>query len=128
MRPPLALAALVWLAAACASIDAKTTQYVGAPRFAPSDAKTVQILRAEPTQPHDKLGEVMLEVPTEPGPPVEEIEQRLREEAATLGASAVVVVFDRMQPVGAFVSGGWYTRTVDVVEERKIVGVAIRTR
>jgi hypothetical protein len=128
MRPPLALAALVWLAAACASIDATTTQYVGAPRFGPSDPKTVQILRDAPKQPHDRLGEVVLDVPTEPGPPVEEIEQRLREEAAALGATGVVVVFDRMQPVGAFVSGGWYTRTVDVVEARKIVGVAIRDR
>jgi hypothetical protein len=128
MRPPLALAALVWLAAACASINATTTQYVGAPRFGPSDPKAVQILRAEPKEAHDKLGEVVLEVPVDPGPPVDEIEQRLRAEAATLGATAVVVVFDRMQPVGAFVSGGWYTRTVDIMEERKIVGVAIRDR
>ena len=83
MRQPLVLAALV-----------------GAPHFAPTDPKTVEIMRSE----------------------------RLRDEGAKLGASAVVVVFNKVQPNGAYVTGGWYTRSVQVTEGRKIVGVAIRNR
>ena len=128
MRQPLVLVALAWLTAACSSVDSQTTQYVGAPHFAPSDPKTVEIMRSEPKQPFDQLGEIVVDASVEPAPPIAEIEQRLREEAAKLGASAVVVVFDRVQPNGAYVTGGWYTRSVQVTEGRKIVGVAIRNR
>lgn len=128
MRQPLVLAALVWLAAACTSLDSQTTQYVGAPRFQPTDPKTVEITRAEPKQPFDQLGEIVIDASVEPAPPINEIEQRLREEGAKLGATAVVVVHDKVQPDGAYVTGGWYTRSVQVTEGRKIVGVAIRNR
>jgi hypothetical protein len=128
MRLSPALAALGWLVAACTSLDSQTTQYVGAPHFAPTDPKTVEILRVPPQQEVDQLGEIVVDASIEPAPPIAEIEQRLREEAAKLGASAVVVVFDRVQPNGAYVTGGWYTRSVQVTEGRKIVGVAIRNR
>jgi hypothetical protein len=122
----LLLAALVCMLVSCATIDATTTQYVGAPRFPPSNPASVEILRTEPMRPHVRLGEIVIDASTEPAPPVTEVEAKLRAEAGKLGADAVVVVVDRVQPVGAFVSGPWFGRDVDVFKGRKLVGVAIK--
>ena len=122
------LVALACLLVSCASIDATTTQYVGAPHFPPSNPAAVEILRTEPMRPHERLGEVVVDASTEPAPPIAEVEDKLRAEAAKLGADAVVVVVDRVQPVGAFVSGPWWGRDVDVIKGRKVVGVAIKYR
>ncbi|HJY76299.1 MAG TPA: hypothetical protein VKE95_06680 [Burkholderiales bacterium] len=104
--------AFVLMLASCAYVDATTTQYVGVPRFPPSDPKTVQILRGEPMQPHDRLGEILLDISVEPAPDVSEVEQRLKQEAASWGANAVLVVRDQVMPgVG-----------------RKLIGVALRYR
>ena len=110
MRGILATLALVLVS--CATMDATVTQYVGVPRFAPVEPAKVQVLRAEPMQPHDRLGEILLEISLDPAPPIEDVEQRLREEAAKLGATAVFVVRDLVVP---------YT-------SRKLIGVAIRNR
>lgn len=110
MRAIAALLASVLVS--CATVDATVTQYVGVPRFDPADPAKVQILRAEPMQPHDRLGEILLEISLDPAPPIEDVEQRLREEAAKLGATAVFVVRDLVVP---------YT-------SRKLIGVAIRNR
>jgi hypothetical protein len=122
----LALAA--WMLAACATVDATTMPYVGAPRFAARDPGAVKIVRTEPTEPHERLGEIVVDASTEPPPPIEKVEDKLRAEAAKLGADAVVVVYDRVQPVGAYVSGPWWDRTVNPVTGRKVVGVAIKYR
>jgi hypothetical protein len=107
------LCAVACLAASCATIDASTTQYVGVPRYAPVDPATVRVLPAEPMQPpHDRLGEILLEISVDPAPSVQEIEQRLREEGAKFGASAVFVARDQVIP-GA---------------TRRLIAVAIRTR
>ena len=112
MRSRLALAALACLAVSCAYVEATTSQYVGVPRFPPTDPKTVKVLRAEPMQPHDRLGEILLDISVDPQASVEDVEERLREEAAKWGANAVLVVRDQVTPgVG-----------------RKLIGVAIRTR
>ena len=108
-------AALVVLAcalASCAYVDATTTQYVGVPRFPASDPKSVQVLNAEPMKTHERLGEILLDISIDPAPPVEDVEARLREEAAKMGANAVFVVRDMLNPnVG-----------------RKLIAVAIRYR
>jgi hypothetical protein len=122
------LAALAPVLASCASIDATVTQYAGAPRFPPSDPAAVEILRSDPMRPHERLGEVEVDASAQPAPPIAEVEDKLRVEAAQLGADAVVVVVDRIQPVGAFVSGPWWGRDVDVIKGRKLVGVAIKYR
>jgi hypothetical protein len=113
MKFLLPLAALACLAAACAYVEATTTQYVGVPRFPPSDPASVKVLRAEPIQMrYERLGEILLDISVDPPAPVEDVEQRLREEAARWGADAVFVVRDQMMPgLG-----------------RKLIGVAIRTR
>jgi hypothetical protein len=94
MNRRLLLAALACAAAACANVEATSVQYVGVPRFPPADAAAVRVL------------------PGEPAPPVTDIEQRLREEAAKMGASAVYVIRDVLRPG----------------ESRKLVGIAIRYR
>ena len=103
---------LVSLLAACAYVDATTTQYVGVPRFPPGDPAAVQVLRAEPMQPHERLGEILLDISVDPAPEIGEVEQRLREEAAKWGANAVFVVRDQVMPGVS----------------RKLIAVAIRYR
>jgi hypothetical protein len=112
MRLRAALLVLACLAASCAHVDATTTQYVGVPRFPPTEAKSVQVLNAEPMKTHDRLGEILLDISVDPAPPIEDVEARLREEAAKLGANAVFVVRDMVNPnLG-----------------RKLIAVAIRYR
>jgi hypothetical protein len=122
------LALLGCVLVSCATIDATVTQYAGAPRFPPTNPAAVEILRTEPIRPHERLGEIEVDASAEPAPPIEKVEDKLRAEAASLGADAVVVVVDRLQPVGAFVSGPWFGRDVDVIKGRKVVGVAIKYR
>jgi hypothetical protein len=98
--------------ASCAYVEATTTQYVGVPRFPPVEPAAVQVLPAEPAQRHDRLGEVLLDISLDPAPSVAEIEQRLREEAAKMGANAVYVIRDAIRPGDA----------------RKLIGIAIRFR
>ena len=114
--------------AACASVDVQTTQYVGAPIYQPTAPNSVQILRTEPTAPHDRLGEIVVDASTDPAPPVTEIERKMAEAGAKMGANAVVVVLDRVQPVGAYVTGPWWGRSVESISGRKVIGVAIRFR
>ena len=122
----LMLPAVAVLVAACATADVITTQYVGAPRFQPTVPNAVQSLRTEPMQPHDRLGEIVVDASVDPAPSITEIEQKLCAAAAKLGADAVVVVYDRVQPTAAYVSGPWWGRSSETISGRKVVGVAIR--
>jgi hypothetical protein len=112
--------------ASCATVDATSTQYVGAPSFPPTDPASVQILRVEPAMPHVRLGEIQIDGSTDPAPSVEQIEEKLRADGAKMGANAVVIVLDRLQPVGAYVAGPWWGRSIEQITGRKVVGVAIR--
>jgi hypothetical protein len=122
------LAALACGLVSCASMDSRTMQYIGSPIYPPTDPATVQILRTTPTQPHDQLGEIRIDATTDPAPSIEAVEARLRKDAARLGADAVVVVYDRIQRVGSYVSGGYWYRTVYPVIGRRLIGVAIKYR
>jgi hypothetical protein len=88
----------------------------------------VQILRTQPTQPHDRLGEIAVDTATHSATLGNDMEQKLRQEAAKMGADAVVVVYDRLQPMGAYVMGGYWDQSIETVTERDIVGVAIKYR
>ena len=92
------------------------------------DPSQVEILRAEPTRAHERLGEIVVDATVEPTPPVADVEQRLRAQGAKLGADAVVVVYDRLQPVALYVSGPWRGQSIEGVSGRKLVGVAIKYR
>jgi len=122
------LTALAGVIASCASVNGTATQYVGAPRFPASDPAGVQILRTAPESPHDRLGEIQVKATTSPAPPIAEVEEKLRQEAAKLGADAVVVIFDRIQPVATYVTGGYSDLRVDTISGRKLIGIAIKFR
>ena len=104
--------ALACFAASCAYVEATTVQYVGVPRFPSVDPAAVQVLSAEPAQRHDRLGEVLLDISVDPPAAVGDIEQKLREEAARMGANAIYVVRDIARPG----------------EPRKLIGIATRIR
>lgn len=121
-----ALLASVLALSACATVDAQTTAYVGVEHPAPTLASEVQVLRVEPTRPHVRLGEILIDASVDPAPPITQVEQKLREEAAKLGADAVVVVYDQIQPVAAYVTGPLWSRDIETIQGRKLKGIAIR--
>jgi hypothetical protein len=120
--PRLALGLLL---AGCSFVSTRTQPYVGGPTFPPTDPAQVQILRAEPSHPHHRLGEVFVEPSGDPT--VAQYEQALREGGAKMGADAVVVFYDRMQVLGTVVSGPWWAPSASPVVGRVVVGLAIRS-
>ena len=119
-------AGLALASASCANVSSTSTPYVGAPHPQPSDPAAVQILRQEPARPHARLGEIVVDASTDPAPPIAKVEDKLRAEAGKLGADAVVVVYDQVQPVGAYVTGPWWGRNIETITGHKLVGVAIK--
>ena len=119
----LAVAAVAGISG-CASVNAESERYIGAPQFAPTNPASVEILRREPHRPHVQLGEVILSPSGDPD--VAELEKGIREEAAKLGADAAVLVYDKTKRVGTVYSGGWWVRSATPIYGRKIVAVAIR--
>jgi hypothetical protein len=121
----LSFAALIALAAGCNTISVSTNQSIAAPTYPPSDPATVKIIQNE--EPRDnavRLGEITLQ--PSGNPTKEEIRQKFQTAAAAWGANAVVIVSDRQQVLGAYVTGPWWGRQVQQDTGRVIVGVAIR--
>jgi len=108
----------------CSYVSVESRRYLAVPSYPPTDPAIVQILHAPPTQPHERLGEISLE--PQGNPPVQEMEAKLRQAAAVMGADAAVMVADRTQYMGAFVSGPWWGREISPVYGRVIIAVAIR--
>src|SRR4029079_15720398 len=109
----------------CNTVPTSYTAAIGVPTFPPSDPAQVQILRTEPTRAHVRLGEVRAE-PSSDRVDVAKIEAAIRKESAKLGADAAVLVYDQTQTVGAVVTGPWFGRTVNPIEGRVIIAVAIK--
>jgi ABC-type sugar transport system substrate-binding protein len=120
----LLLAALTCSVCSCSTVSADTTKYAGA-QHPPTQPANVQILRFQPTQPCQQLGEIVLNAPSINSQSDEEIQTKLREEGAKLGADAVVVVDAGIQPEGEAVGAGWYT-TYEPVYGEKVVAKAIK--
>ena len=110
----------------CATVEAQTTQYVGVPQYPPTIPAEVQVLRTDPTRPFVRLGEILIDASIEPAPPMAEIELKLQDEGAKLGADAVVVVYDKIATVGAYVSGPVWARDVNTIQGRKLKAIAIK--
>jgi len=128
----LLIAALASILTSCASVDATSAQYVGVSHYPPSDPAAVQILRAAPKEPHERLGEVVIDASTDPAPPVSKVEEKVRAEAAKIGADAAVIVTDRIQNEGFYYTGGYMNwgwngnQTAEPILGRKVVAVAIK--
>ncbi len=94
--------------------------YPDVPRFAPTYPGHVELLRGEPRQAHVSLGEVWVRPERRMRRGL--VEDVLREQAARMGADALVIVVDRFfrEPVWERGIGrGGYG-------ERQIVGIAVR--
>ena len=122
----LLAAALAASCASCSSVSSSSERLIGGPSFPPTRAENVLILRREPQKPHDRIGHVYVE--PSGSPPVSDIEQAIRVEAAKLGADAAVIVFDRTRRVGTAIEGPWWNRRAYPITGRKIIAVAIRYR
>jgi len=120
----LAVAALL-VVTGCQSVSTTTTQSLGVPTYPPTNPTNVVILRVPPTRPHIRLGEVRAE-PSSTSVSAAKIEEALQKAAAKLGANAAVVVYDQTQVTGAFVTGPWYGRSIQQVEGRIVIAVAIK--
>jgi hypothetical protein len=120
-----AAAAAVLAVTGCHSISVQSRPNVGVAAYPPTDPASVQILRQAPTQPNIKLGEITAE-PSSTSTPVADIETKLREAGAKMGANAVVIVEDRTAIMGATVTGGWYDRQLSPDIGQVVVGVPIR--
>ena len=120
MRREIMLAVVsVAVTSACASVARLPSPPAG-------DPSMVEILRIEPRRAHGRLGEIVVDASGEQAPPVAETEQRLRTLGLRLGADAIVVVYDTVQPAALYVSGSWRGHSADGVSGRRLVGVAIR--
>jgi hypothetical protein len=118
-----AVAALVAVTG-CSSIPVQTRQNVAAPLYPPTNPAAVQILREAPTQPNVKLGQIATE-PQSSSTPLAEVEAKLREAGAKLGAHAVVIVVET-KFTAATVTNGWWDAQRSPDLGQVFIGVPIR--
>lgn len=72
---------------------------VGMPAYPPTDQSTIIILRTQPLSKFETLGQIILEPETALSVP--EMEQKLRQAAASMGANAVVIISDMTMLAGS---------------------------
>jgi hypothetical protein len=125
LRRAGALVAAAMLAA-CSSVRASSTHFVGRPTFPPTDAATVEVLHRPPMRPHEVLGQVVIE--PEGNPSQDAIEDKLREETAQMGGSAAVIVYDHLNRVGAVWTGGpwWAGGQIQPVKGERVSAIVVR--
>ena len=116
--------AFILALAGCASISERTHAYLGSPKFPPIDPAKVKIVASEPSQPKDRLGEIMLHI--DGNPSREAVENKLRSGAAKLGADAAYVVYDRMRVFPVVYAGRWGPVGVGEDMRRDVVAVAVK--
>jgi hypothetical protein len=97
--------------------------YAGTPHFAPTNPANIELIRRDPKREHIRLGEVWIK--PDPGMSRAYVEGTLREQAAAMGADAVVIVVDRVFREGVVYN--YWTGPVGYYQVH-IVGVAIRYR
>ncbi len=88
----------------------------GVPAYAPTDPSTVMVLRVEPQRPHITLGQIVVE--PQKALSVPDIEQKLQQAGASMGANAVVILSDMSNLAGPF--------AVDASGSQVISAIAIR--
>jgi hypothetical protein len=114
----------------CASTNVSTIPYPNVPAFQASDPARIQVLRAEPARAHVKLAEIIVAAaePSGSPPSVQDVDDKLRTAAAKLGADAVVIVQDSIQPGLPVATGTWWGRIPGTHDARAVIGVAIKYR
>jgi len=96
--PLTAILFTVFLTACMTTNPVRVLPRVGASLYPPTEPETVLILRMEPSKPYEILGQIIIE--PESVLPAAQIEQMLQQEAARIGADAVVIVSDMSMQVG----------------------------
>jgi hypothetical protein len=119
----LVLAAM--LGAGCACVSENTHAYLGVPHFPPTVPQAVRIFPAEPNEPKDRLGEIILAMDS--NPPRQKVEDKFKIAAARLGADGVFIVSDQTHIYPVVYCDGWCLRT-DEDMQRLIVGVAFKNK
>lgn len=126
------LSALVCGVCSCSSISgqtayisAHTTPYASVPPQAPTQPANVRVLRFEPTQPSQNVGEIVLLIPRDAPQSTEAVNDKLRQEAAKLGADAVIVVDDHFQQNGAEFKAEWHL-VAENEQTEKLVAKALK--
>lgn len=119
------LATALLAVSACGGVTASTRMYPGAQSFAPTDPAMVEVLRSEPAVPYVRLGEVTLSL--QGNPSQQELSKALQKQAAQIGATAVVLVFDGSQSYGVMYSGPlWSPADPSSYGTQVLIAVAIR--
>ena len=108
----------------CAKVTARSVPFPEVQKYPPTDKYTVAIFRSAPARPHRQLGEIYLE--PQRSPSVSELEEKLQEAAASMGADGVVIVADKSNLMGGSAAGTWVGREIGDVQEGVVVGIAIR--
>ena len=120
----LATAALIVVVGCASSVS--TIRYANVPDYPPNAPANVQILRSEPARPHQQLGEITVAAPGNRRQRARSGGETARG-AASLGASAVVLVVDPLQPDNV-ASRTWWGGPAGARTGRDVIGVAIRYR
>jgi hypothetical protein len=116
----------ILLLGGCSYVSVQSHEYLGVPKYPPTDPAAIEILHAPPKEPCDRIGEITLE--PQGSPSTKDIEDKLRNRAAQMGADAVVIVADTTRMMGAYWTGPWWDGQVYPEWGRVIVAVAIRYR
>ena len=91
--------------AACHRIAVEVKPAPGAKHYAPTDMSNVDLLRTPPQSKYVSLGEIVVR----PGERLTDLQldRKLREEAAQLGANAALIISDRSYAVAGAPRGGF---------------------
>jgi len=120
----LLLAAVV--AAGCSSISSTSRTYPDAPSFAPTDPSSVEILQSDPAMPYVRLGEVTISLQNNPSR--DAIAQAVKKQAAMMGGTAAVLVYDGSQAMGVMYSGPMWAPADPTQLGQVLIAVVIRYR
>lgn len=118
------LAATALTLTGCATISESTHAYLGSPQYPPTKPEAVQVLSAEPKQPKDRLGEIILSI--EGNPSRQKLEDTLRVAAAQLGADGVFIASDRTHIYPYTYWDPWWGPAAGEDWHRVVVGVAFK--
>ncbi len=114
------------LLASCVTVESFVSvyakHYLGT-SYVPTDPASVEILRSEPIYPNIRLGEVVVEPQGDPS--ASEMEQKIREASAKMGADAAVIVADTTTRMGPIRVGPLWKREI-APHGRQTVAVPIR--
>jgi hypothetical protein len=129
MKKTVVLSILVIWIVACAP-PLRVYYFPGARHYPPTSPSRVDLLRHEPRRPHDAFAEIRMD------PPARlsrfEVERRLIERAADIGADALIIEVDNIFRADVWVDPNRPYRgrpgRRDEVRDRIIVAIAIRYR